>query len=311
MSPRALWLLLALLSGCAAPAYVAGRRTAPPDVEGVSHTEERVASTRGVTLLLQAWRPASGEVRGVVVVVHGLKDYSDRYAELAHALVAKGLAVHALDLRGHGDSTGPRVWVDSFDDYLADLDQLMERVAAEHPGMPLFLFGHSMGGAVATLYAIEHHPELSGLILSGAALRPEADAVTRGSAKLFGAVLPTLAVFTLDDAKFSRDPAVVAAMKRDPLIEDGAAPARTAAELIGAIERIRREAFQLTCPLVAMHGTADEITPPEGSRELVEAVASPDKAYEKWDGYAHDLLHEPGKQQIIDFIVNWVDAHLP
>src|SRR6478735_7665524 len=142
---RALFVLsvVAVLgAGCAAPEYVAGKRVAPPAVAGVVHAEERFEGKGGVKLLSQSWRPA-GEPRAVLVVVHGLKDYSDRYAEFAAVLVQRGYAVHALDLRGHGDSEGARVWVDDFGDYLADLEVFLARVRTAEPGKKVFLFGHS------------------------------------------------------------------------------------------------------------------------------------------------------------------------
>jgi acylglycerol lipase len=196
--------------GCAAPAYVAGRRVAPPVPPEVEHAEGRLDAKDGVSLLVQSWRPKQGEVKAVVVVVHGLKDYSDRYAGFAHALTQHGYAVHALDLRGHGDSGGDRVWVERFSDYLDDLQRFVEKVQAEEPGKPLFLFGHSMGGAVVTLFTLTRHPKAAGLVLSGAALKADAPALLRGSVHFFSVVAPKLAVFELKDEQFCRDEKVVA-----------------------------------------------------------------------------------------------------
>ncbi len=303
-----LWLLGA---GCAAPAYVAGRRVAPAVPSDVTHAEGRLESKDGVSLLVQSWRPAQGEVKAVVVVVHGLKDYSDRYADFAHALTQHGYAVHALDLRGHGDSGGDRVWVDRFSDYLDDLETFVEKVRAEEPGKPLFLFGHSMGGAVVTLFTLTRHPKAQGLVLSGAALKADAPALLRGSVHFLSVVAPKLAVFELKDEQFCRDPKVVAAMKTDPLIFDGKGPARTAAEVLNAISDIREKSSQLKLPLLAMHGSADQVTPPSGDDDLVAAASSTDKTAKKYEGLYHDLFHEPEAAQVTQDVVAWLDAHLP
>lgn len=294
--------------GCAGPASVAGRRVPPPTPAGVVHAEGRLQTADGLELLVQSWRPP-GETKGTLVLVHGLKDYSDRYTELAYAAVARGYAVHALDLRGHGDSQGDRVWVDRFGEYVDDLGRFVAMVQKEEPGKPLFLLGHSMGGAIVTLYAATEKPKLAGLITSAAALERDAPAGLVGVVKFFSVVAPKLAVFDLDDARFSRDPKVVESMKSDPLIYDGKGPARTASELLGAIETLREKAPQITVPLLSLHGTEDKVTPPSGSAWLVEHVGSKDKQLHSFQGLVHDLLHEPERAQVIEVILAWLDAH--
>ena len=103
----------------------AGLRVAPAIPEDIVHVEARMQASDGLALLVQSWKP-KGETKATLVIVHGLKDYSDRYAELAFAAARRGYAVHAFDLRGHGDSEGDRVWVDRFDDYLGDLGTFLK-----------------------------------------------------------------------------------------------------------------------------------------------------------------------------------------
>src|SRR5262249_46922557 len=121
-------LILAVVSGCAAPAYVAGRRPSVPEPDWAQHAEQRLQTNDGISLRVQTWRPLTGEPAAAVLIVHGLKDHSDRYAGFAKALVEAGFAVYALDLRGHGDSSGDRVWVARFDDYLDDVAQVLAQV---------------------------------------------------------------------------------------------------------------------------------------------------------------------------------------
>jgi alpha-beta hydrolase superfamily lysophospholipase len=302
--------LLLVASACAAPAYVAGKRVPPTVPDDVAHRESYLNGKDGVMLLTQSWLPKSGEPKAVVVLVHGLKDYSDRYGDFAHALTQHGYAVYAYDQRGHGDSAGDRVWVGQFDDYLDDLGAFVERVRQEQPGKPFFLFGHSMGGAVVTLYTIRKQPDANGLVLSAAALKIDANGLLRGSVHLFSTIAPSLAVFELKDEDFSRDKAVVDSMKHDPLIYDGSGPARTAGEVLNAIGEIRERSQELKVPVLAMHGTLDKVTPPSGDDDLVAKASSTDKTAKKYDGLVHDLLHEPEKDQVVADVVAWLDAHL-
>jgi acylglycerol lipase len=302
-------LLGLFLCNCAAPAYVAGLRVAPDSIDWAAHDEQHLRAKDGVTLLYQSWRPLNTEPKAVVLLVHGLKDHSDRYVDFAQKLVKSGYAVHAFDLRGHGDSSGDRVWVDQFDDYLDDVDTVLTEVRKIEGDKRVFLFGHSMGGAIVTLYALTRTPKPAGIVLSAAALKVDASGFTQGTTKFLGAVMPTLAVFSLDDEKFSRDNKVVLAMKKDPLIYDKNGPAHTAAEVIRAVDRIREKSGELEVPVLAMHGTADEVTPPTGSKELIDAAKTSDKTLKLYDGLFHDLLHEPEGAQVMNDVVQWLDAH--
>ncbi|MBM7808573.1 alpha-beta hydrolase superfamily lysophospholipase [Geodermatophilus bullaregiensis] len=125
----------------------------------------------GVRLAERRWRP-DGEVRGTIQLVHGLSEHAGRYERLAAALTARGLAVAALDHRGHGrtaESTGPGGFGEgaTSDAVLEDVRELGERLAAEHPGVPRFLLGHSLGSAVALASAERDGAVLAGLVLSG------------------------------------------------------------------------------------------------------------------------------------------------
>lgn len=309
------WALLAAATGLAAcsppyrPASTELTAAAPAEVEHEAYLFE---GSGGVRLFAQHWRPKQG-ARAVLVVVHGLKDHSNRYAALAERLTAQGFAVHALDLRGHAHSEGIRVYVRQFNDYLADLDRFMAHVRAREAQRPVFLFGHSMGGAIATLYTIDRKPDIAGLALSGAALKYPDDApgVLRFATRMTSALLPESGVFQLDLDKFSRDPQVVADAKSDPLVYQPGAPARTAAAVLDAISRIQDHMEDVSVPLLAMHGAADKVTPPEGSKELYARARSTDKTLKLYEGLFHDILHEPEKDRVAGDLVAWLTAHAP
>jgi alpha-beta hydrolase superfamily lysophospholipase len=182
-------------------------------------------------------------------------------------------------------------------------------VRAKQPGKPVILFGHSMGGAIATSYTLFRKPQLAGLVLSGAALRADAGGGTKAIVRMTGVLFPHAGVFSLDIEKFSRDPAVVAACKADPQVYREAAPARTARALINAIDDIREHEAELTVPVLALHGSLDEVTPPDGSETLIATAKSADKTFKKYPGLVHDLVHEPEHDAVIADIVAWAAAH--
>ena len=277
---------------------------------GTSRDDLRLSSRDGTTLLGRSWEPASP--RGVLMIVHGLKDHSGRYEELASRLVDRSIAVYAFDLRGHGRSDGLRAWVRRFSEYLEDLDEVLRYVRTQRPKEPLFLFGHSMGGAIATLYVEERAPPLAGLILSAPALQRGANISSAVVAitKLIGTIAPHAAVLKLPNEEFSRDPAVVQGMADDPLISQRPAPARTAVELLNAMDRIRANVARLQAPLLCLQGTADLRVSPDGSRRLVESVTVPDRTLKVYPGLYHDLFHEPERAQVEGDLLAWVDAHL-
>ncbi len=309
-----------VLGGCGSP-YVPARSEAdlrPPIAPGApeapptSPLEHRSGFFEGAghaKLFEQSWRDASARPRAALVVVHGLKDHGSRYRGLAEALAPRGIAVHALDLRGHAHSEGRRVAIEDFDQYVEDVAIFTARVQAEHPNEPVFLFGHSMGGAIATLVVLEKRPAIRGLVLSGAALAAPGF-FTRGGVHVTNALAPSARVFQLDLEDFSRDPNVVREGRADPLVYQPAAPAHTANEVLGAIAKIDDAMNRLDVPTLILHGDADKVTPPEGSRALYRRASSADKSLKLYPRLYHDLLHEPERALVIGDIATWIEARL-
>jgi len=276
---------------------------------GVRQEHRTVQGSRG-TVFEQRWVAPGVVPRGVVVLLHGLLDHSSRYDAFARGLVARGFAVYALDHQGHGRSEGERGYVERFADAQQDVARTLGWARQEHADVPVFLFGHSMGGALATQYVLDHPGELDGLVLSGAAvgLDPKAgDALIRLTTRL-SEKRPNARVLRLRPRRFSRDKAVVAAMKKDPLVDRRKIPARTAGEIIAATRDIEQRAGELSLPMLVMHGGADRVTPPQGSAALVERAASTDKQLLRFEGLVHDLLHEPERAVVQDAVGEWLEA---
>src|SRR5215212_6934337 len=133
----------------------------------MQRTESVIQGARG-RVVVHEWRDA--DPRFVVLLSHGYGEHAGRYDHVARRLVEEGAAVYAPDHLGHGKSEGERAHVDDGEDFSADLHRVAERARAAHPGLPVVLVGHSMGGLIAARYAQKHPGELAALVLSGPAI---------------------------------------------------------------------------------------------------------------------------------------------
>lgn len=272
--------------------------------------EEMFEGTGGIAIFTRTWLP-EGPPRAVVAICHGVNSHSGQYLWAAEQFAAAGFAVHALDLRGRGRSGGERFYVESIGDYVADLAALIARAKAEHPGLPVFLLGHSAGGVVSCSYALDHQAELAGLICESFAFKVYAPDFALAVLKGVSLVLPHVPVLTLHNKDFSRDPAVVAALDADPLIAGEAQPAATVAALVRADERFEREFAAITLPVLILHGTADKATRPDGSQLFFDTAGSADKTLRLYEGHFHDLLNDYGREAVMADIIGWIEARLP
>jgi acylglycerol lipase len=304
----------ALLAACGGPATRGLRLGDPPRAPvpaDIDHAELTLDGTGGIALYVQRWRPRTGTVRGVVVVHHGLADHSARYAGFAERLVRAGYSVWAHDMRGHARSAGPRVSIGRIDELTGDLDKLVALVRAQEHGLPLFLFGHSLGGLTTVLYAIEHQPNVAGVILSAPGIAFDIPAFGAGAIRFASAIAPNAPLLKTPHEEFSTSSEVIAEMGRDPLIESQEGPARTARSATDGVRRIWAHPERLVVPVLAVHGTNDKVVAPIASRDLVARAGTPDRTLRLYDDLQHDLLHEPdgGADRVAQDIVAWLDAH--
>jgi alpha-beta hydrolase superfamily lysophospholipase len=269
------------------------------------------AGAGAVGIFWQSWAPEERPARGVVVIVHGFGEHSGRYEHVAQRLVAEGYAAYALDHRGHGRSEGPRAVIDRLADAVSDIDRLTVLAGDAHPGLPVFMLGHSMGGLLAVQYALEHQDRLTGLLLSGAlAALDAAPAPSRLIARVLSAVAPRAGLIALDASLVSRDPQVVAAYRADPMVHHGKLPARTVAELIAAGRRFPELVAEIRVPTLIMYGSEDRLCPPSGSVMLGERIGAADITVIPYEGLYHEILNEPEQETVLHDMCGWLDAHV-
>jgi alpha-beta hydrolase superfamily lysophospholipase len=273
-------------------------------------SEEHFEGTGGVDIFVRSWRP-DDKPRGVVVINHGFKSHSGYYEWAAQQLTQKGFAVYAHDMRGHGKSGGERLYVEHFSEYVSDLDQLVSLAKSRDAGLPVFVLGHSAGGVVSCLYAIEHQADIAGFICESFAHEVPAPDFALAVLKGIGHVAPHAHVLKLADEDFSRDEKVVEQMKHDPLIPKEAYAAQTVGELVRADERLKREFSRITLPVLILHGSEDHAAKLHGSQVFFDSTGSADKDLTVYDGHFHDLLNDLGKELVMADITRWLTEHLP
>jgi alpha-beta hydrolase superfamily lysophospholipase len=271
----------------------------------IAMEEETIESEDGTKLWMQSWVSTPQRPCAVFAIVHGLLAHSGLYDWPATELSDRDAAVYAIDLRGHGKSDGERYYVDKMSDYVADVSALVTTAKTRHPGVPVFLLGHSAGGVVSCIYVLDHQHELAGFICESFAHEvPQPDialAVIKGLSHL----APHAHLLKLKPEDFSRVPAFVERMKTDPLIPRQGYPTQTVAELVRADERLRRDFGKITLPLLIIHGTADRVTKPHGSEVFAECAGSTDKTLTLYEDHVHDLLNDIGKERVLADITEW------
>jgi acylglycerol lipase len=262
----------------------------------------------GVELFARSWLPQADPL-DVVVISHGFGEHSGRYGNVVERLIPLGYAVHAVDHRGHGQSGGHRALIDRLDTVVDDFHGFVERVRGLHRGSKVKLIGHSMGGAIAFLYALRHQSALSGLVLSGPAIGETVLGAQTAVLRLLSAVAPRLGLVTLPAEDISSDPEVVRDYVNDPLVHHGKVPARTAAELMLAASIYPARAGEITVPTLVQHGGADALVSAEGNAAIYRALGAGDKTVRIYDGLCHEIYNEPQRQQVLDDLTAWLQAH--
>lgn len=280
----------------------------------MNHEEGTLATDDGLALYWQSWQPP-GDPEGVLLFVHGLAEHSGRYLNPVRHFVARGWTCFAFDYRGHGRSPGPRVHIDSFDEYLADLGEGHRLARIRHPKQKIFLVGHSQGGLLSLLYAQQNPEHLAGVVVSSPFLGVHPDSrpspIVMGASKFISRLTPKMMFSKVaDPAYLSRDPEVEKNYVADPLVSDQVS-ARWATECFNAQKKVLAEAPLMTIPTLVMQAGSDRLVDPEATRTWVASAPVDLVDYVEWDGYYHELFNEPTleRRMVFDKMESWLQAH--
>lgn len=275
----------------------------------MKHSDDRFTGAGGRSIYFQCWEPENAPA-AVLLVAHGAGEHSARYQHLAQYFTGHNYVVGALDHNGHGYSEGIPGHVDSFEDYVHDLVIFHRQLAARFPGLPMFLLGHSMGGLIACNYLLNYQGDFVGAILSGAAIKTDLEPgrLQMALLRLCAGLLPQLGILKLNASGVSRDPAVVRDYARDPLVFHGKMSARMCRELFAGMHVIQAKAARISLPILILHGGADVMTSPEGSRFLHQQVSSSDKSLKVYPGLFHEIFNEPERNEVLGDVLHWCES---
>ncbi|CAG1015158.1 acylglycerol lipase [Burkholderiaceae bacterium] len=266
----------------------------------------------GLSLHVQHW-PVTGPARGVVLIVHGLGEHIGRYAHVARHLNGLGWNVVGYDHRGHGRSDGARGRLNAVDDLLQDLARVIDAARSEHPGT-LVLLGHSLGGLIAARFVAEGlapspaawHRPVDALVLSSPALDPGMNAAQKMMLSMAEPLTPDLAVNNgLKPEWISRDPTVVEAYRRDPLVHDRVTP-RLARFVIDGGEFARQHAPRWTVPTLLMYAGSDRCVAPRGSAAFAAAAPASVVTTREFPALFHEIFNEPEQGEVLQFLTAWL-----
>ena len=289
----------------------------PPWFNPAVIASDSLTTADGCRLHLQRWAaPGPAPSRGTVQIVHGLGEHIGRYAAVARALNAAGWHVVGHDQRGHGRSGGARGAVPAGPGLLADLSQVIDHV--RHPGCHVLL-GHSMGGLVAARFVAEGTQAtpaawaraVDGLVLSSPALDAGMNAVQKALLALLGPLAPELRLGNgLQPDWISRDPAVVAAYRADPLVHGRITP-RLVRFIVdgGALAQARAPHWRV--PTLLMWAGADRCVAPRGSAAFAAAAPESVLTAQAFPALAHEIFNEPEREQVLLHLTRWLALLAP
>jgi alpha-beta hydrolase superfamily lysophospholipase len=246
------------------------------------------------------WDPVDPPTR-IVQIVHGYAEHGGRYAHVAAALATRGAVVYADDHIGHGRSDGERALITNFDHVVDDLHTLSHIAKSDHPGLPLVLVGHSMGGLLSGRFAQRWPDEVAGVAFCGSVIgdwRWAREALA----------LPELPPYEFNPLDWSRDPAAGASYAADPLVYHGQYKRGLIEAEVEALDQFAANIDKLTMPVAVFHGTADPFVPYQRSVQAVNDMPTDDVTIHLYEDGRHEVLNDSNRDEVISDLSAWIDT---
>jgi alpha-beta hydrolase superfamily lysophospholipase len=261
-------------------------------------TDISLDGTRG-KIFVQRWDTT--DPKRIVVLVHGIGEHSGRYEHVATRLAADGAVVYAPDHHGHGHSDGERGLVDNIEAIVDDVSRVVDQALSEHPGLPVGMLGHSLGGIIATRFVQRGDHSLSALVLTGP--------VVGGNPQFEGLLaMDPLPDVPIDPAVLSRDPKVGEQYASDPLVYHGPLARKSLETIFAAVAEIRRRPGFGSLPTLWIHGSADELAPLDATRPAIEHLCGEQVEELVYPGARHEVLNETNREEVLDEVARFLDS---
>jgi alpha-beta hydrolase superfamily lysophospholipase len=263
----------------------------------------------GTELFYRKYQPNTTP-KAVVIAVHGLGDHSGGLHSLLQRLCDNGYFTYAFDLRGHGNSSGTRGFIRTWDEYRGDLHEFRKLVESQTPDLPVFIIGHSLGGVISLDYTLHDGTGLAGLVTLAPAISYE----VTFSEKLFVSLLSFLKPdYTLKKASnpdlLTKDEEVLARIQADPLRHQMVTPG-LGRGLMQTVPRIMSEAHSIKLPFLLMFGLDDEITPPQKLRLFFDSLGSTNKLKLEYEATKHRPFDDLCREEFFTDLLSWLDQQV-
>ncbi|XP_036387855.1 monoglyceride lipase [Megalops cyprinoides] len=277
--------------------------------------QQHIVNADGQRLFCRYWKP-DGPPRALVFVAHGAGEHSGRYSRLAQTLMERALLVFAHDHVGHGNSEGERMSVVDFQIFIRDTLQHVDIVRERHPGLPVFILGHSMGGAISILTACERPDAFTGVVLIAPMVQVNPEAATPFKvvlAKLLNHMLPKLCLGAIESKWISRDQREVDDYDQDELNHHGGLSVSFSVKLLIATQRIEKAIPTITWPFLLLHGDVDKLCDIRGSQMMFENAKSTDKKLKVYEGAYHALHRDLPEtaDSVLEEVGTWIVERIP
>lgn len=275
-----------------------------------NHQEFEWTTKDGKKLFAQKW-DAGKNARAAILLVHGFGEHSSRYSHWASRLVTEGISVLSFDFRGHGQTPGKQGNVTDYTKLIDDIDLLIQKGEQEFKNTPKFLYGHSMGGNLVTNYVITNTLNLSGIILTSPWFElsnlPPRFKLT--SALFFSKLMPwIIASPGLKPEYISRELREVHLYKNDKLIHNKIS--------LGLFRKTlehghiaKRSIYKINAPLLVMHGSGDQITSCQATKEFIRN-SSDNTSYVEFEGGYHELHNDIDRDKVFSHLLAWLNEQL-
>lgn len=265
----------------------------------------------GLNLYARSWTP-EGPAKAIICLIHGHGEHVNRYNHVGAAYAEAGYAVQGYDLRGHGQSEGLRGHTLSYQALMNDISDFLADARKRHPGLPVFIHSHSMGGNQTMNYCLQNPDAgLRGVIVTSPWLKllSKPRGLLLFLLKIVNIIYPTYTQASgLDPKGVSRDAVEVQKYIDDPLVHD-----QISVRLFSVMEDHARYALahanELKIPMLLIHGKGDPISSYTGSKEFAQKAGSI-VTLRIWDDLYHETHNEPEKQEVIRAMIDWVGGRL-
>ncbi|KAK2841266.1 hypothetical protein Q7C36_012845 [Tachysurus vachellii] len=296
---------------------------AMPEAEGSCRTPQgvpysdlpHIINADGLHLFCRYWEPEAPP-KALVFVAHGAGEHCSGYADVAQTLTQHSLFVFSHDHVGHGQSEGERMNIKNFQIYIRDCLQHIDLIRTRYPSLPVFILGHSMGGAISILTVCERPQDFAGVVLIAPMIQMNPESATPFKvflAKVLNHMAPGLSIGSIDPKLVSRDPKQVQAYESDELVYHGGLRVSFGMQLMAASSRIATELPNISWPFLLLHGTADKLCDIRGSHLMHNQAKSTDKKIKVYDGAYHALHHELPEtaESVLQEVITWIIERLP